>query len=196
MEALAGLDAYLDYGLDLGIEILSLYLYCWVYYRRYYDRDAVVFIALLSLFLFVVVITLTLSDFNLASGFALFALLSIISLRSESLAKVKTSYVFGAIALGVINGAAMEDYVFLLMINPTLILGAWGVEGLPLFPEVIRIPVVLEEVPLEDLHRRERIVPLLEHAFAHPVLYYEVEKVSLKKNIPVEFIARIRPAAG
>ena len=67
---------YIDFLRDLIINLMAIYLLVFmIYYRRYADRDMAVTLGLLNLFLFTIVLVMTMTEFNLSAGFALFALI-------------------------------------------------------------------------------------------------------------------------
>lgn len=75
-----------------------------LYYRRYRRRDLAVVFAFFTVCLFVIVRTIQMTEMAAALGFGLFAILSIIRLRSEPFSNVEIGYFFGALVLGLING--------------------------------------------------------------------------------------------
>lgn len=80
-----------------------------LYFPRYRRRDIVV--AIVAINVGVLAITTALSDVEagLGLGFGLFAVLSIIRLRSEELDQEEIAYYFSALALGVLGGVPLAD---------------------------------------------------------------------------------------
>ena len=68
-----------------------------------------------------------LSKSKYAAGvlFGLFALLSMIQLRSTTFTKAEMAYLFGGVALAVINGAGIPDLAFVLTCNFVIVACAW-----------------------------------------------------------------------
>lgn len=143
---------YIDFLRDLVIDLLAIYLLAFViYFRRYGDRDMTVTLALLNLFLFTIVITMTLTEFTMAAGFALFALLSIISLRSVAISKIDGGYLLGAITLGLVNGISLHDYLLLFLCNVVIVCGAWLLDARWLMKPTMEVDVTIDGITSADL---------------------------------------------
>ena len=85
--------------------------------------------SLFNIFVLLVVMTIVRTDFSIAVGFGLFALLALIQIRSAPFTKTEVAYFFGAIALAVINGTGISDYVFVIMANGLVVLSAWCISS-------------------------------------------------------------------
>lgn len=174
---------YIDFARDLIIDLVSMYVFVFLlYYRRHGDRDMAVTLGLFNLFLFTIVITMTLTEFNLAAGFALFALLSIISLRSVNIAKVEVGYLFGALTLGLVNGISLHDYLMLALCNLTIIGGAWVLDCKWLLKPTVEVEMTLEEVSATDLKDRDRLRERVQDLHELPVAHVEVQKYNAAKG--------------
>ena len=183
---------YIDFIRDLIIDLAAIYIFAFlIYFRRYGDRDMAITLGLLNLFLFVIVITMTLTEFNLAAGFALFALLSIISLRSVSIAKIDVGYLLGAITLGLVNGISIHDYLLLALCNIVIIFGAWVLECRWLMKRNVEVEVTLDGVSATDLKDHAKLVERVQALHELPVAHLSVERFNAKKGT-VRVAARLR----
>ncbi len=177
-----GID-YVDFLRDLAIDLLALYIFAFlIFYRRYGDRDMTITLALLNLFLFTIVITMTMTEFTLAAGFALFALLSIISLRSVSISKIDVGYLLGAITLGLVNGISIADYLLLFLCNVVIIGGAWLLDAKWLMKRTMEAEVTLDGITSADLKDRAKLVERVQAQHGLPVLYLGIERFNAKKG--------------
>ena len=104
---------FVDYSTlirDLLIDFSSLYFMSYVIlYRKFRNTEMFVSCALFNIFVMLIVMAIVRTDFNMAVGFGLFALLSLVQLRSAQFTKTEVAYLFGAVALAVINGAGIAD---------------------------------------------------------------------------------------
>ena len=81
-----------------------------VFYRRYRRADLVVAYVALNISLFsVAVLIVNEMRIGVAFGFGLFAILSIIRLRSEPISPEESAYYFVALVLGLINGMVFRN---------------------------------------------------------------------------------------
>ncbi len=182
---------YIDFLRDLAINSIAIYILGYViYYRRYGDREMAITMGLLNLFLFTIVITMTLTEFNLAAGFALFALLSIITLRSVSIAKVEVGYILGAITLGLVNGISMHDYHLLALCNLVVLVSPWVLDSNWLFKPTVQVDVTLDQVSTFDLKDHAKLVERVQDLHGLPVAHLNIEKYNAKKGT-VRLVARL-----
>lgn len=121
--------SFIDYSSvirDLLIDLTSLYLFAYVIlYRKFQNTEMFVSCTYFNIFILLIVMAIIRTDFNIAVGFGLFALLSLIQLRSVQFTKTEIAYLFGAVALGVINGSGISDLSFILIANFAIVLSAW-----------------------------------------------------------------------
>ena len=120
---------YVDYiGIfkDILINMISLYVFAYVIiYRHYGNKELFATCTLFNISLLLIVMVIVRTDFNLAVGFGLFALLSLITVRSAPFSMTEMAHFFGAMALAVINGSGITDYVFVLACNALVVAAAW-----------------------------------------------------------------------
>ncbi len=183
---------YVDFLRDLIINLIAIYILAYViYYRRYGDREMTITMGLLNLFLFTIVITMTLTEFSLAAGFALFALLSIITLRSVSIAKVEVGYILGAITLGLVNGISMHDYLLLALCNLVILVGPWVFDSSWLLKPTVKLDVTLDVVIALDLKDHAKLVERVRALHGLPVIHLKIERYNAKKGT-VQLVTRLR----
>ena len=137
-----------------------------VYYRRHRRADlALAYVALnVSLFC-VAVLIVSQMRIGVAFGFGLFAILSIIRLRSEPIAPEEGAYYFVALVLGLINGMVFHNGPLARLLDVGLVA---GMVVLLAFGKVKRLCVKetdyvrdttvvdVRYVPVERVPRRER----------------------------------------
>jgi len=186
------LTDYMDFTRDLVIDIVATFILVFlIYYPRHRDRDMAVMLGMFNVFLFTIVITLTITEINLAAGFALFAVLSIISLRSVNIAKVEVGYLFGVIALALINGVSFTDYILLALCN-IIILAAAALLDSPLFIRPsLQIETTLEGIPPSEFSDTAKLTKLVESKLSTPVervriLKYNADKDSLRLMVDLK----------
>ena len=88
-------------AIDLAAIIALAYV---IYMRRHRRRDLVVIYTLFNIGLFLAVVVMTAGSVGTGFGFGLFAVLSIVRLRSEPFSNVEMAYFFIALVLALICG--------------------------------------------------------------------------------------------
>ena len=100
------LSFLLDFALDLGsVAVLSYGLY----YRRHRDRDMALAISSINITLFALTGALGAVTLPLGVGFALFAVISVIRLRSDTAGWVEMAYLLAGLGVGLIVGLLGVD---------------------------------------------------------------------------------------
>ncbi|MEV4172344.1 MULTISPECIES: DUF4956 domain-containing protein [unclassified Nonomuraea] len=92
-----------------------------LYYRRHHRRDLLFAYVALNVGIFAVVSLLLVQRVDIAVGFGLFGVLSIIRLRSSEITQQEIAYYFIAIVLGLVNGIAGSWPLTALLLNGVLL---------------------------------------------------------------------------
>ncbi|GAA0715744.1 DUF4956 domain-containing protein [Dactylosporangium roseum] len=101
-------------AVDLTAIVILGYL---LYFRRHGRRDLLLGYVALNAGIFAVAVLLAVHRVDLAVGFGLFAVLSIIRLRSDTMAQGEVGYYFIALVLGLINGLRPVDLRVMIGLN-------------------------------------------------------------------------------
>jgi hypothetical protein len=121
----------LEFGARLGFDVVALALF-WLalHMRGHARRDLLMVFSLFNLGLVVVLTVISTSASATAIGFGLFAMLSIIRLRSEPFGNAELGYFFVALVLALINGVADAHLAFTALLD-VIVLVAVVVVGHP-----------------------------------------------------------------
>jgi len=146
--------------------------------------------ALFNVFVLLIVMSIIRTDFNLAVGFGLFALLSLIQIRSAQFTKTETAYVFGAIALAVINGAGISDITFMLICNFVVVLASWFIgywslehsANLITVDNVRKMSVTLDHIDSAAIGDRAAMDAHLAQQLGHPIQSFEIKKIDYVRD--------------
>lgn len=160
----------------------------WLYFRRHSRRDLLMTYATINIGLFLVMTIFSLSEAGLGVGFGLFAILSIIRIRSEEFSTTELSYVFSILAIALINafgvGQALPgifDLLFLLLLNAIAILVVYVMDH----PRLLR-KVGRQQITLDTIHANERDLRAdLEQRLNVRVLDYAIAHVDYVREITV-----------
>jgi len=147
--------------------------------------------ALFNIFILIIVMAIIRTDFNIAVGFGLFALLSLIQLRSAQFTKTEMAYLFGCVALAVINGAGIVDLSFVLICNFVVILctwfiGSWSLEhsaNLIKVDNVRKMALSLDHIDERVIGNRELMRSNLAASLGLNVMSFEIKKIDYVRDI-------------
>ena len=177
---------------DLLIDFCSLYFLSYVIlYRKYRNVEMFVSSALLNIFILLIVMSIVRTDFNIAVGFGLFALLSLVQLRSATFTKTEMAYLFGAVTLGVINGAGISDLSFVLISNLVVVIATWFIGNWSLehsanlirVDNVKKMAVTLDHIDEDVIGDREQMCTQLAETLGINVQTFEIKKIDYVRDM-------------
>ena len=188
--------AYAEIATDLAVNIAAIFLLAYVlYFRRHRRADLLLAYVALNIGIFVAISLLTTVRVDIALGFGLFAILSIIRLRSTSVTQQEVAYYFVALVLGLVNGMDIPDRRLVVMINVVL-LGAMAiVDSKGLRERTRRTDVHLDVVHVDDAS----LVTDLERRLGGTVLHHEVNDVDYVRQtmlVDVRYRAGTHPVVA
>ena len=97
--------AYGDVLARLGVDLVAIVLLAYgVYFRRHGRRDLLVIYAMFNVGLFLALVVMTAGSVSVGVGFGLFAVLSIVRLRSEPFSNIELGYFFVALVVALVCG--------------------------------------------------------------------------------------------
>ena len=115
---------------DLAINLVAvIILVFFLYFRRHRRRDLVLGLMAFNLSLFVVSASLASSSaISIGVGFGLFAVLSIVRLRSDEASQAEIGFTMVSLVLGLINGLPTLGVEFKVLFSVVLVAGMYLVD--------------------------------------------------------------------
>jgi hypothetical protein len=165
---------YADRAIDLGINVVAIFLLAYtLYFRRHRRADLLLAYVALNIGVFVAISLLTTVRLDVALGFGLFAMLSIIRLRSSAVTQQEVAYYFVALVMGLVNGLDINDRWLTVGINVLLLVAMLGVDSAPLRDRARRLDVTLDVVHADEAS----LVADLERRLGGKVMHHEVNDI-------------------
>lgn len=162
------------YSIALLIDIFSIALLAYlVYFRRYRNREMTVAIAAINITLFALGGALASFTLSLGVGFALFAVISVIRLRSDTAGWIEMSYLLVGLAIGLILGLPTYSLQTQVLYAGTLILALLLIDNPKILPIRGRetMTVTIDFVETDTTALRQRL---------NETLKLEVADISIK----------------
>jgi hypothetical protein len=173
---------YANYAVDLGIDLLAVFLLAYMlYFRRHRRADLLLAYISLNIGIFVAMSLLNTVRVDIALGFGLFAILSIIRLRSSAVTQQEVAYYFIALVLGLVNGLGLDDRWLVGAMNVLLLGVMFIVDSKPLRERARRMDVTLDVVHPDDA----ALVADLERRLGGRVMHHEVNEVDYVRDTMV-----------
>jgi hypothetical protein len=173
---------YAGYAIDLGTDVLAIFLLAYVlYFRRHRRADLLLAYVALNIGIFVAMSLLGRVRVDIALGFGLFAILSIIRLRSSAVTQQEVAYYFVALVMGLVNGLDLDDRLLAVSVNALLLATMLVVDSRRLRDRARRLDVTLDVVHSDDA----ALVADLERRLGGRVMHHEVNEVDYVRDITV-----------
>ena len=145
-----------DVLIRLGIDLVALVVLVYgIYLRRHRRMDLAVVYAMFNLGLFVAVVVITRGQVTLGVGLGLFAVLSMVRLRSETYSNRELGYFFVALVLALVTAVDTDSLLLSVLLAAAILVAAWTVDHPRLSRPTRRLEVTLEIVfkDQQALHR-------------------------------------------
>ena len=186
------LNRYGGIATSLVIDLVAIFLMTYVlYFRRHWRADLLLSYVALNLGIFVTMSVLTQVRIELAVGFGLFAILSIIRIRSSRVTAQEVGYYFLALVLGLINGLGLPDRGLVVAMNVVLLLAMLAFDSKPLRDRSRHMNVHLDGVYTNEA----ALVAELERKLGGRVAYQEITEIDLIDGHMVIDV-RLQPGQG
>ena len=142
---------YADYAIDLAVDVVSIFFMAYLlYFRRHRRADLLLAYVTLNIGIFVAMSLLGTVRVDIALGFGLFAILSIIRLRSSTVTQQEVAYYFVALVMGLVNGMNLSDRWLVAGVNVLLLMTMFVVDSRPLRERARRMDITLDVVHADD----------------------------------------------
>lgn len=146
-----------DLVLRLFLDLSCIGLLALLIGQRRPRRGLFVIFTTFNVALFSVLTVITERHIGPAVGFGLFALLSIVRLRSEPFSNQELSYFFSALALALINGVRIQDRWVSVLLDATVLLTLFLVDHPAIHRRTARTQITLESVITEPATLRAEV---------------------------------------
>jgi hypothetical protein len=163
-----------EFGVRVAVDLCAMTtLLFGLYYRRYRDKELVTAAALFNVFVFAVLAMLTEAHISVKTGFGLFAILALFTLRSEQLSKLEIAYFFGSISIAVI--CSVQGALPLMGATVCLVvIGAWILDHPRILYAVGSIKVTLDRIEKDTLADAAGMCKRLSQLLGVEVLSYQI----------------------
>ena len=179
------ISEYSNVFVYLFVDILTILIFSWgIYFKRYSDREGVVTYVLFNLFVFVVVTAFlhAKEGIDAGFGFGLFAVLSLITLRSETLTRTNITFFFGSLSIALINALSLENVVMVVLLNGVILVATWIIDHPQLLSGVQNMKIVLDHIPAGLLDTNPVTLKELSDCLGVQVLTYTVININQVKD--------------
>jgi hypothetical protein len=127
-----------------------------IYYRRHRRQDLFVIFTMFNVGLVLALIVITAGNVSAGVGFGLFAVLSIVRLRSEPFTNAELAYFFLALVIGLVNGIDIGDPLLAAALSALAVGAAAVIDHPRLLRRTHALEVTLEAIPPgEEALRRQ-----------------------------------------
>jgi hypothetical protein len=135
-----------DLIVRLAVDLLSIGTVATLFWVRHRRRDLVLVFTTFNIGVFTVLTVITEKTIPAGVGFGLFALLSIIRLRSEPFANVDLGYFFLSLVLAVVNGIGHVDHRLTGFLCLLVLIAVYLIDHPRIQRTNVRVEIILDSV--------------------------------------------------
>jgi Domain of unknown function (DUF4956) len=169
-----------DLALRLGIDLAAAAALVYgLFHPRHRRMDLVVVYALFNVGVFLALSAIAAAEVSLGVGFSLFAVLSIVRLRSEPFSNRELAYFFVALVIALVCAIDLGSPAVAGLLAGVALLAAWAIDHPRLSRPSRRLEVSLERVFSDDETLREH----LRERLRAPVLDVTVREIDYVREI-------------
>jgi hypothetical protein len=185
---IAAVPAYGDVLPRLGLDLIAiLALVYGLFYPRHRRMDLVVVYVLFNVGLFVALLVIAGGELSMGVGFGLFAVLSIVRLRSEPFSNRELAYFFVALVLALVCAIDLGSLTYAAMLAAVALVAAWAIDHPRLSKPTRRLEVTLELVFADDEALRRHLEERL-NAEIRELAVLEIDYVRETTRVEVRYI--------
>lgn len=184
----------------LGFDVVAISALVYgLFLPRHRRMDLVVVYALFNLGLFLALVVISAGEVSMGVGFGLFAVLSIVRLRSEPFSNRELAYFFVALVLALVSAIDLGSIALTGMLIAVALLAAWAIDHPRLNAPSRKMLVTLEQVFADgdalrahlELRLGARIVDVtvLEIDYVRETTRAEIRYTSAPKEAPDAAVA-------
>jgi hypothetical protein len=163
-----------DLALRLAIDAAAVgALVYGLFHPRHRRMDLVVVYALFNIGVFLALSVIAGGEVSMGVGFGLFAVLSIVRLRSEPFSNRELAYFFVALVIALVCAIDLGSPAYAGLLAAVALLAAWGIDHPRISRPSRRLEVTLERVFADDEALRDH----LHHRLRAPVLDVTVREI-------------------
>jgi hypothetical protein len=185
---IAAVPAYGDVLPRLVPDLIAiLALVYGLFYPRHRRMDLVVVYVLFNVGLFVALLVIAGGELSMGVGFGLFAVLSIVRLRSEPFSNRELAYFFVALVLALVCAIDLGSLTYAAMLAAVALVAAWAIDHPRLGKPTRRLEVTLELVFADDEALRRHLEERL-NAEIRELAVLEIDYVRETTRVEVRYI--------
>jgi len=178
----------------LGVDLAAIAALAYgVYFRRHGRRDLVVIYAMFNVGLFLALVVMTAGSVSVGVGFGLFAVLSIVRLRSEPFSNVELGYFFVALVIALVCGLDLGSPLIAAGLAAIAVAAAAVIDHPRLLRSTKRTELVLEVVFADEDALRRHVEERL-NADVAELTVLELDYVREVTRVAARYVPRPRLA--
>lgn len=156
-----------------------------IYFRIHKKKDFLFTFFLFNLIIFVITYLLNKVEMSMGAAFGLFAVFSILRLRTEGLTTKDMTYLFVSIAVGLIAAVSKSTYFELIIINFIIIAFTYALDGNLLMRNELVKTVQYENIELIKPENYEAMLADLRKRTGLNIHRASVNKIDFLKDIAI-----------
>jgi hypothetical protein len=181
-----------DLALRLGIDLVAVAALVYgLFHPRHRRMDLVVVYVLFNVGVFLALSVIVAGELSMGVGFGLFAVLSIVRLRSEPYSNRELAYFFVALVIGLVCALDIGHPAYAGLLSAVALLAAWAIDHPRLNRPTRRLEITLDRAIGDEAalraHLRERLcAPVLDVTVRELDYVRETMRIEVRLGEPRE----------
>lgn len=180
---------FVHFAADLVVIMFVAFM---IYFQRHSRRDLLMAYTSFNIGLFLVMTVISVEETGIGVGFGLFAILSIIRIRSEEFSNTELAYAFVVLVIALINAFGVGDtapstldILFVVLLNLVAVLVVYVMDHPSLLRRVGRQQITLDRIHPNDQSLRADLeqrlnVRVLDYAITHVDYVREITVLNVR----------------
>jgi Domain of unknown function (DUF4956) len=170
----------------LIIDFLSvLVLIRFIYYPIYKNREFFFAFFIFNLIIFLITFLLNKVEMSMGAAFGLFAVFSMLRYRTEGISMKDMTYLFLAIALGLISAVTKGNWDELILINSIILVVTYCLESNLLMKKEASKNIQYENIEMIKPEQREQLIADLELRTGIKINRISIDKIDFLKDTAI-----------
>lgn len=176
--------------MQLGINLIAVFLLSYIYYRKHKNTDYVFTFFMFNILIFFICYYMVNIELGVGFGFGLFALFSILRYRTATVLIKEMTYLFAVIAIAVINSLSIHtlDWVLTTVANTSIISAALLLDVVWLRYPLYMRRVVYEKIDLIKPENRPQLLADLNERLGVEVVQIAIENVNFLNDTATLYV--------
>ncbi len=182
---------YKIFGIKFIIDLLFIFVFSYfLYYKQHKNYQSLVTYFLFNIFIFLIIYFLSNENINLSIWFAIFWLVGMIRLRSDTIDKIEIVYFIWSLTMAIVNSLITWDIVWQILLNLVICILTFIVDNKFISNKVFKqLDITLDYIPKKILTDKNYTLQELADYLNIDLVDFEVQKIdNIRDSVKITIV--------